>query len=158
MSYARCPTAVVDAPAAIVWALLMEPAGWGNVFDVRVASVDPPGPATVGQKVCGETNPQFLHLKLEFRMIEIDTDHHFLRMDVNLPFGLAVHEDLRCTPLDDTHCRVDYRCDFSFPNGWRGTLLRSLLNRSLDAGPEDSLSRLKRAAERRFAGRESGGS
>jgi hypothetical protein len=71
MFYASCPTAVVDAPAAVVWALLMEPAGWGNVFDVRVASVGPPGPATIGQKVCGETGPQFLHLKLEFRMIEI---------------------------------------------------------------------------------------
>jgi hypothetical protein len=39
-----------------------------------------------------------------------------------LPFGLTVEEDLRCTPLDDVHCRVDYHCNFDFPGGWRGTL------------------------------------
>jgi len=128
----------------------MAPAGWGNVFDVRVTSVDPPGPAAAGREVWAETGPEILHLKLTFRMIEIDPDQYRLRMDVNLPFGLAVHENIRCTPLDDTHCRVDYRCNFDFPSGWRGALLRRLLSRRLDSGPEDSLSRLKRAAERGF--------
>jgi hypothetical protein len=156
MPYVSCPTAVINAPVDVVWALLIEPAAWGGVFDVRVGRIDPPGPAIVGQKISGETGLRILHLKLTFRMIEIDPDHHRLRMDVNVPLGLTVHEDLRCTPLDDTHCRVDYHCDF--PKGWRGTLMRGLLNRRPDAGPEDSLSRLKRAAERRFAGRESGGS
>jgi hypothetical protein len=84
-------------------------------------------------------------------MIEIDPDCHRLRMDVNMPFGLTVHEDLGCRPLDDTHCRVDYYCDFDFPKGWRGTLMRLLLTRKLDSGPDDSLARLKRAAERRVA-------
>jgi hypothetical protein len=74
-----------------------------------------------------------------------------------LPFGLAVHENLSCAPLNEIHCRVDYRCDFDFPRGWRGTLMRVLMNRRLDAGPSDSLSRLKRAAERSFASRENGG-
>jgi hypothetical protein len=150
MPYASCPSALVYAPVEIVWALLMAPAGWGNVFDVRVTSVDPPGPAAAGQEVSAETGPGILHLKLMFRMIEIDPDQYRLRMDVNLPFGLAVHEDIRCTPLDDTHCRVDYRCNFDFPSGWRGALMRRLLSRRLDSGPEDSLSRLKRAAERGF--------
>ena len=152
MPYESCPSAVVNAPVDMVWALLTAPAGWGNVFDMRVASVDPPGPAVAGQVVRGETGPRHLHLKLTFRMIEIDPDQHRLRMDVNLPFGLAVHEDLRCAPLDDTHCRVNYRCNFDFPRGWRGALMRLLLNRRLDSGPEDSLSRLKRAAEQHFAG------
>jgi hypothetical protein len=68
-----------------------------------------------------------------------------------------LQEDLRCTPLDDIHCRVDYRCNFDFPRGWRGTLIRVLMKRRLDDGPKDSLSRLKRAVERRFARRENGG-
>jgi hypothetical protein len=157
MSYASCPTAVVNAPVDIVWALLMHPAGWGSAFDVRVASVDPPGPAIVGQKVCGETGLRILHLKLTFQMMEIDPDHRRLRLEVNLPFGLIVHEDLRCTPLDADHCRVDYRCDFSFPKGWRGTLIRGLLGPRLDTGPRNSLSRLKWAAERCFAGPENDG-
>ena len=150
MPYASCPSALVYAPVEIVWALLMAPAGWGNVFDVRVTSVDPLGPAAAGQEVCAEIGPEILHLKLTFRIIEIDPDQCRVRMDVNLPFGLAVHEDIRCTPLDDTHCRVDYRCNFDFPSGWRGALMRRLLSRRLDSGPEDSLSRLKRTAERGF--------
>jgi hypothetical protein len=157
MFYASCPTAVVNAPADIVWALLVEPAGWGSVFDMRVAGIDPPGPAIVGQKVCGETGLRIFHLKLWFSMKGIDPDHHRLRLEVKLPFGLTVHEDLGCTPLDDTHRRVDYRCNFDFPTGWRGTLMRVLMKRRLDDGPKDSLSRLKRAAERRFAGRENDG-
>jgi hypothetical protein len=32
--------------------------------------------------------------------------------------------------------------------------MRVVINQRLDAGPRDSLSRLKRAAEQRFAGRE----
>jgi hypothetical protein len=152
MSYASCPTAVVNAPADIVWALLTDPACWGGVFDMRVAGIDVPGPAIIGQKVCGTTGPRIFHLKLAFRMMEIDPDHHRPRREVKLPFGITVEEDLRCTPLDDIHCRVDYRCNFDFPTGWRGTLM----NQRLDAGPRDSLSRLKREAERRFASRENG--
>ncbi len=152
MPYVSCPSAVVDTPVNVVWGLLLEPTGWGNVFDLRVLSVDPPGPAVAGQEVRGETGLKTLGLELTFRMIEIDPEHHRLRMDVHLPFGLAVREDLRCTPLDATHCQVDYRCDFGFPRGWRGTLLRLLLNQNLASGPEDSLSRLKRVAERGYAG------
>jgi Polyketide cyclase / dehydrase and lipid transport len=148
MPYASCPTAIVNAPAELVWALLMAPAGWGGVFDLRVASVDPPGPAVAGQRVRGETGPEIFHLKLTFRTVEIDPDQYRLRLDVNLPFGLAVREEIRCTPLDDAHCRVNYHCNFDFPGGWRGTLMRLLLNRRLDSGPENSLFRLKRAAER----------
>jgi Polyketide cyclase / dehydrase and lipid transport len=152
MSQLSCPTAVVNASVDTVWRLLMEPAGWGDVFDMRVLDVDPPGPARSGQEVVGETGPKIFRLKLTFRMLEIDPEDHRLRMDVNLPFGLNVQEEIRCTPLDPSHCRVDYRCGFEFPRGWRGTVMRGLLKGSLDSGPADSLSRLKRAAERRSAG------
>jgi hypothetical protein len=82
-------------------------------------------------------------------MIEIDLDHHRLRLDVNLPLGLTVHEDLSCTPLDVDHCRVSYRCNFDFPRGWRGSLAKILIHHhGFDSGPEDSLSRLKHDAER----------
>ena len=148
MPYVSCPTAVINAPVDVVWALLMEPAAWGGVFNVRVGSIDPPGRAIVGQKICGETGLRILHLKLTFRMIEIDLDHHRLCLDVQLPFGIMVHEDLSCTPLDADHCRVDYRCNFDFPRGWRGSLAKILIHHGFDSGPEDSLSRLKYAAER----------
>ncbi len=147
--YVSCPTAVINAPVDVVWALLIEPAAWGGVFDLRVGSIDPPGPAIVGQRISGETGLRILHLKLTFRMIEIDPCHHRLCLDVQLPFGIMVHEDLSCTPLDVDHCRVDYRSNFDFPRGWRGSLAKIMIHHhGFDSGPEDSLSRLKHAAER----------
>src|SRR5258708_32850857 len=100
MPYASCPTAVVDAPVEVVWALLVEPAGWGNVLDVRINSVDPPGPAAAGQTVAGETGPRFFHLKLTFQGIEIEAKRLRLLLDIQLPFGVADSEDLTCTQLN----------------------------------------------------------
>jgi hypothetical protein len=151
MSYASCPTTLVNAPVELVWALLTEPAGWGDFFDVRVRGVDPAGPAVVGQRVYGESGPRFLHLKLEFQYVEIDATHHRLVLNVRLPFGITVRENLNCVPLEGNQCRVTYQCDFGFPVGWRGALARVVMRREIDAGPIDSLSRLKRAAERLYA-------
>jgi hypothetical protein len=152
MPYVSCPTTIVNAPVDHVWALLMAPGAWGSVFDMRIISVDPVGPVVTGQVVVGETGPKIMHLTLTFRMLEIDPVRHRLSMGVDLPFGLVVNEEIGCTALDDKRCRVAYRCNFDFPRGLRGAAIRALLNRRLDTGPADSLSRLKRAAERRAGG------
>ena len=57
MSDASCPTAFVNAPVGIVWALLVDPVGWGHVFDVRINGLDLPGP---GQKNRGQGRPTTL--------------------------------------------------------------------------------------------------
>jgi Polyketide cyclase / dehydrase and lipid transport len=153
VTYASCPTAVVNAPLEQVWALLTDPAGWGSFFDVRVTRIEPAGPAVVGQRIYGESGPRSLHLKLELRYVAIDAAHHAIGLNVRLPFGITVREDLRCVPLASHQCSVSYRCDFGFPAGWRGAVARLVLRRRLHAGPADSLARLKRAAERLYARR-----
>ena len=60
-------------------------------------------------------------------------------------------EELGCPAINATQCRVSYHCHFALPSGWRGWLLRMVLWRELRVGPEDSLRRLKRAAEQRSA-------
>ena len=147
-----CPTDVVDAPIDVVWALLTEPTGWGGFFDIRNVHVDPPGPARVGQRVQARSGPRWLRLKIGFSFTRVDPADHRLGIDVRLPLGVTVREDLSCAPLGDDRCRVSYRCDFGFPEGWRGALLRAVLGRQLIAGPADSLARLKAAAERRGGG------
>lgn len=142
-----CPTDVVRAPIELVWRLLTEPEGWGAFFDVRILRVEPPGPAFVGQRTYAESGPPWLRLAVSFVYTLIDVEHHRVRLDMQLPLGIAVREDLDCVPVGPDCCRVNYHCNFEFPRGVRGWLARRLLRRELESGPVDSLGRLKRAAE-----------
>ena len=151
MTYVSCPTSVVNAPVELVWALLTHPEGWGGFYKVRITAADPPGPAVVGQTVFAESGPEFLHLKLQFRFLKIDALNYKLVFDARFPFGITVRENLTCVRLGPEQCRVNYNCGFGFPAGWRGAVLQSFMRRRLDAGPADSLSRLKREAERLHA-------
>src|SRR5712664_1417200 len=90
MVYSSCPTSIVNAPVEIVWGLLVHPEEWGDFYDVRIISVQPAGPAVVGQTVFGESGPRRLHLALEFRFTKIDALNYELGLDVKLPFGITV--------------------------------------------------------------------
>jgi hypothetical protein len=155
MTYSSCPTSIVNAPVEIVWSLLTRPEEWGDFYDVRVSSVEPAGPAAVGQIVLAESGPRLLHLALEFRFTKINAANYELGLDVKFPFGITVREDLSCVPIGRDQCRVNYHCDFGFPAGWRGTVARFLMRREVKSGPVDSLSRLRRAAEGRYGVRTS---
>jgi hypothetical protein len=154
-NYLACPTEIVEAPVGVVWKLLTDLSGWGSIFDFRVISVEPPGPAVKGQRMLGEAVgwKRWLHLSGSFEYTLIDETHYKFEMDVRLSLGMTVHEALDCVPLEDGRCRVNYHCNFGFPGGWRGRLMRILLSRGLKEGPADSILRLKRAAEQEHRGR-----
>jgi hypothetical protein len=149
--HSTCPTEVVEAPVDVVWALLTDPARWGDFYDVRVTAVHPPGPAVVDQIVRAGSGPRLLHLRLTFELRRIDPERHELAFDVRLPLGIRVHEELDCRPIGPDRCRVSYRCNFTFDAGWRGRAARLLLRREIERGPVDSIRRLKRAAEARVS-------
>ena len=88
--------------------------------------------------------------RAQFEYTEVNEAQHRLGLNVQLPFGITVREDLDCIPLSNTRCRVNYHCNFGFAKGWRGAITRTIKRRNLDAGPVDSLSRLKRTAEERY--------
>lgn len=146
-----CPTALVNAPIDIVWRLLTEPTGWTEFFDIRVTRIDPPGPAVVGQRIYGDSGPRFMHLVVTLEYTKIDVGRRTIGVNVQLPLGVTVCEDLSCSAVSDSQCQVNYHCKFGLPAGWRGAIARIALRRELEAGPADSLSRLKRAAELQFA-------
>jgi hypothetical protein len=146
-----CSTAIVQAPIGIVWNLLTRPKECGDFYDVRVTSVEPEGTAVTGQTVFAESGPRLLHLRLEFRFTKVDVANYKLGLDVRMPFGITVREDLNCVPIVQDRCRVNYHCGFCFPAGLRGTVARFLMRRELASGPIDSLSRLQRAVEQRYA-------
>jgi hypothetical protein len=130
-TYLACPTPVVEAPIETVRQLLTNFAGWGDFYDVRVLSVEPPGPAVVGQRMRGESGPRWLRLGICFEHTLVDNTHHKLEFEGRLPLGLTVHESLDCVPLDSQRCRVNYHCHFGFPDTWRGQVATS------GVGPRD---------------------
>jgi hypothetical protein len=153
LAHLACPTAVVNAPAEVIWNLLLNTKSWGTFYDVTVISVHPPGTAHPGQRLTGKPGFALLPLRLEFDFTDVDSRNHHLGFDGRLPFGIKVREDMRITPIDANHCRVTYNCDFKLPKGLRGRLLKRFLRSGFDSGPADSLSRLKHEAERLYAGR-----
>jgi hypothetical protein len=122
MTYSSCPTSIVNASVDIVWSLLKRPEEWSDFYDVRVSSIEPAGPAAVGQIVFAESCPRLLHLALEFRFTKINAANYELGLGVKFPFGITVREDLSCVPIGRDQCRINYHCDFGFPAGWRGTV------------------------------------
>ena len=152
-TFTACPTSVVEAPVDVVWQLLTDLSGWGGFFNIRVTSVEPSGPAAVGQRMLAEAGPRWLHLGISVEFTLIDEPHHKLELDARFPLGLTVHEALDCVPLEGGRCRVNYHCNFGFPGGWRGRLMRVLLSRGLKKGPADSLLQLKHAAEQEYRAR-----
>jgi hypothetical protein len=141
----------VNAPIDVVWKLLTEPAGWTEFFDIRITRIDPSGPAVVGQRIYGESGPRFLRLVVTLEYTEIDAARRTIGLNVQLPLGVTVREDLSCSAVGDTQCRVNYHCHFGLPTGWRGAIVRMVLRRELEVGPADSLLRLTRAAEFQFS-------
>ena len=150
MTLVSCPTDTVEAPVEIVWELLTDPAKWPSFYDMRLTRIDPPGPASPGQRIFGESGPRWLHLRVTITCRAIDAARLKMELEVQLPLGIAVKEELDCLRINDRQCRVDYHCHFELPSGWRGIFLKVILWRELRAGPADSLRRLKEAAEQRF--------
>lgn len=144
------PTGLVNAPIDVVWKLLTNPAGWPTFFDIRITLLVPPGPAVVGQRILGESGPRILRLAVALEYTEIDAARRQIGLNIQLPLGITVRENLSCSAVGDSRCRVNYHCDFRLPPGWRGTLARMMMRREFEAGPLDSLWRLTRAAEKDY--------
>jgi len=115
----------------------------GDFFE-RIIRVEPAGSAVVGQRFYGESGPRFLHIGLKFEYTEVNVAQHKLGLNVQLPFGITVREDLDCIPLSSTRCRVNYHCNFGFAKGWRGAITRTLCAAS------STLDRLTRCHEQRY--------
>jgi hypothetical protein len=133
--------------------MLTDISSWGSFFNLRVVSVEPPGPAIKGQRMLGEAGPRWLHLGFSFQFTLVNATNYKLELDARFPMGLTVHEAMDCVPLESERCRVNYHCHFGFPSGWRGRLTRVLLSPRLERGPTDSLMRLTRGAEKIYRDR-----
>ena len=108
MGLSVCPTAIIAAPVELVWANLVQ---WERYYDwagVRVASLEPDGPATAGQTIVfgGKVLGRTVHFT--FKVEAVRPEKHQISAHVFFPFGLQEKPTITCTPVDAAGCRVQY--------------------------------------------------
>jgi hypothetical protein len=104
--FESCPTDVVEAPAEVVWNLLVDPDGpdaWADVKKVE-------GPARTlapGDLLRFCTGPLRL---FEVRWTAGEMVHPTtLALHIELPFGLVNEEVVRIAPMGERRCRVTFQ-------------------------------------------------
>jgi uncharacterized protein YndB with AHSA1/START domain len=108
MGLSVCPAAIVAAPVEDVWALLADPAKYGEWADADVERVVPEGPITPGQMIYLTTKAFGRSWHIVFRVEMVDPDRHQVQTHVTFPLGMTLQERISCTPIDATSCRVQY--------------------------------------------------
>jgi Polyketide cyclase / dehydrase and lipid transport len=99
-----CPAESVRAPVAVVWGLLMDPAGYGGFLDLTVERVEPAGPAIAGQRFAGWTRAMCRRWQVEGEVVEVDPVRHRIRFRTALPLGIVGDNHLSCTPAGADNC------------------------------------------------------
>src|ERR1017187_2903111 len=103
-----CPVARIAAPVERVWALLADPAGYGQWRDGTIDSVEPPGAARTGQIVTISAHAFGKRWLVTGAVDGVDDERHQIGVRVTLPFGVVEHSQITCTPLDAQSCWVSF--------------------------------------------------
>jgi uncharacterized protein YndB with AHSA1/START domain len=103
-----CPADTVHAPVERVWALLMQPAGYGRFWDMTVERLEPEGPAVVGQKLFASTRALGRRWVVEGEIREVDTERHQILFHMSLPLGLVSSNRIMCSAVDEQSCVVRF--------------------------------------------------
>jgi carbon monoxide dehydrogenase subunit G len=108
MGLSVCPVAAIAAPVERIWALLADPAQYGQWIDGTVDVVEPAGPAQPGQVLTVTTSALGRRWRVRIAIEDVDADRHQIRFQVKLPFGVLEDSTITCTPLAERSCQVSY--------------------------------------------------
>lgn len=108
MPVSVCPSAVVAAPAEVVWSLLMQPETYDLWPDAHIERVTPEGSATSGQVVTAWTSALGKRWNVRLEIEQVDAGKHQIDVTTTLPLGIQAHNHLSCAPLDERSCRLQF--------------------------------------------------
>ena len=104
-----CPADTVRAPVERVWELLMQPADYGNFWDLRVERVEPEGRAVVGQKFVGWSRALCRRWEISGEIQEVNAERHQILFRLFLPFfRLVTSNRVVCSRIDERSCMLRY--------------------------------------------------
>ena len=96
-----CPAAVTRTPPDKIWEILEATDRLGEWTDVKVVSMDPPGPAQAGQVVVMGSPALGRRWSLSIEVTGLDPQHRWIDYVVRLPFGISNYEHLTLTERPD---------------------------------------------------------
>ncbi len=107
MAVIACPTAVVRAPAAVIWRVLMNLDGYEKWADARLAAAEPPGPVVEGRRIDFTTRELGRTWPVRFTVGGVH-EPESLDLLIELPLGLVNREHIVMVPISPTETRVTF--------------------------------------------------
>ena len=108
MPVSVCPSAVVAAPAEVVWSMLMRPETYDLWWDAHTERITSEGPATPGQVVTAWTSALGKRWDVRLEIEQIEADKRQIDITTTLPLGIQVHNHISCAPLDASSSRLQF--------------------------------------------------
>ena len=108
MAFSTCPIAAVGAPAERVWDLLSQPTNYAQWWNAQTRAITPAGSAQPGQRIEAQTTALGRQWNVNITIERIDRARREIDLTTRLPFGITVHNHIRCVPLDAATCRVSF--------------------------------------------------
>jgi hypothetical protein len=97
-----CPTALIAAPAEVIWHLLTDPHELADWTGTKLAQ-GPPRALRAGDRLVLRAGV----LHITFDVLDMHAPGQ-LTLDIALPFGLTNHEQIQITPITAHSCRVTF--------------------------------------------------
>ncbi len=92
-----CPAATSKAPPDRFWAILMDPARFGEWAGARTVAVRPPGASHPGQVVDMRVPYGFTRWRVQIEVAGVDEKAGWIDVVARLPFGIDNREHLTLT-------------------------------------------------------------
>jgi hypothetical protein len=108
MAVSVCPMGTASVPADRVWRVLTRLERYGDWLDGRVMGVAPPGPARAGQRVEMEAPAFGRHWPVHITVDELDPARRWLRLRVQLPFGVVNEERVALSEVGEGRTLVRF--------------------------------------------------
>ncbi len=103
-----CPAAAVAAPMEVVWGMLMRPETYDQWWDAHTRRIEPPGPATPGQVIYAWSKGLGRRWEVRLTIKQVDANQHQIVFDTVFPLGIRGHNQIRCMPIDERSCWVQF--------------------------------------------------
>lgn len=108
MAVSVCPIAIVNAPVETVWRLLDDPSVYALWWDAQTLSIEPQGPARVGQKIHAQSKALGKPWDVNLDVNQVDAEKRQLDLTTRLPFGITVFNHISVVPIDEHSSRISF--------------------------------------------------